>query len=79
MYSGLGANVATTILASVATLFMFTPILFLGYGGTLRRKSKVASDDRDSLPEENDHLLEKSDLPEKHVATSRRIPIAMPF
>lgn len=61
MFSGLGANIAATILAAVATLFgVVAPILFLGYGGALRRKSKVASDDDECLTEENDHMEEES-------------------
>ncbi|GAB7355515.1 hypothetical protein MBLNU459_g6001t2 [Dothideomycetes sp. NU459] len=56
MFSGLGSNWAGTILAGVATVFAFTPILFLRYGARLRQKSKVASDDEDCLTEENDHM-----------------------
>lgn len=56
MFSGLGTNIAASILAAVATLFAFTPILFLRYGGQLRRKSKVANDDEGCLTEENEHL-----------------------
>lgn len=59
MFSGLGTNIAATILASVATLFAFTPILFLRYGVHLRRKSKVANDDKDCLTEENEHMNEQ--------------------
>lgn len=59
MFSGLGANWAGTILAGVATVFAFTPILFLRYGGKLRAKSKVASDDEDCLTEENNHMEEE--------------------
>lgn len=42
MYEGLGANVATSIIAAVATLFAFTPFLFFRYGKKLREKSKYA-------------------------------------
>lgn len=45
MYDGLGSNVASSILAAVATLFAFTPILFLTYGQRLRKKSKFASNE----------------------------------
>ncbi|SMR55103.1 unnamed protein product [Zymoseptoria tritici ST99CH_1A5] len=56
MFSGLGTNIAATILAAVATLFAFTPFLFLKYGATLRKKSKKACNDEDALTEENDHM-----------------------
>lgn len=60
MFSGLGANLAATILAAVATLFgVVAPFLFLGYGGALRRKSKTASGDEDCLAEENEHLKDE--------------------
>lgn len=59
MFSGLGSNWAGTILAGVATVFAFTPILFLRYGGRLRVKSKVASNDEDCLVEENEHMKEE--------------------
>lgn len=60
MFSGLGTNIAATILAAVATLFgVVAPFLFLGYGGALRRKSKVASDDDECLTEENEHMNEE--------------------
>lgn len=42
MFSGLGGNVAGTILAAVATLFCLTPFLFLKYGKTLRERSQFA-------------------------------------
>jgi MFS family permease len=60
MFSGLGANVAASILAGVATLFAFTPFLFLRYGRKLRQKSKVASKDEDCLVEENKHMEDES-------------------
>lgn len=65
MFSGLGANVAASILAAVATVFAFTPILFLKYGQTLRRKSKVAAADEDCLVEENKHMEDESSESEK--------------
>ncbi|PPJ58096.1 hypothetical protein CBER1_05310 [Cercospora berteroae] len=58
MFAGLGTNIAVTILAAVATLFAFTPVLFLKYGRMLRHKSKSALDDQDCLLEENQHLDE---------------------
>lgn len=61
MFTGLGTNVAASILAAIATLFAFTPILFLRYGHVLRKKSKTASDDEDCLTEENEHMNEKAD------------------
>jgi phosphoserine phosphatase len=42
IYEALGANDATTILASIATVFCITPVLFLKYGERLREKSKFA-------------------------------------
>ena len=70
MFSGLGANVAASILAAVATLFAFTPILFLKYGRMLRKKSKVAAEDEDCLVEENKHMQdEKSSEAEKEKKT----------
>ena len=56
MYTGLGSNVATSILAAVATLFAFTPILFLGYGERLRHRSKNAVNNEDALEVENKHM-----------------------
>jgi MFS family permease len=56
MFSGLGSNVAASILAGVATLFAFTPVLFLRYGSSLRQKSKNAAEDEDCLVEENAHM-----------------------
>lgn len=42
MFSALGANVAVSILASVATLFCAAPFLFAYYGRQLREKSQFA-------------------------------------
>ncbi|KAG5803369.1 hypothetical protein H9Q71_012047 [Fusarium xylarioides] len=53
MYTGLGSNVATSILAAVASLFAFTPFLFL------RHRSKFAADDEQALGLENLHMKEK--------------------
>ena len=69
MFSGLGANIAASILAAVATLFAFTPILFLKYGHTLRTKSKVAAADEDCLAEENKHMEDDSSEGEKEKKT----------
>lgn len=60
MYNGLGANIATTILASVSTAFCITPWLFLGYGRSFRHRSKLAQDDDECLVEENKHLEDGS-------------------
>lgn len=65
MFSGLGTNIAASILAAVATAFAFTPILFLRYGKRLRQKSKTALDDEDCLPEENEHMQDADDGGEK--------------
>ncbi|KAG5767263.1 hypothetical protein H9Q72_004713 [Fusarium xylarioides] len=59
MYTGLGSNVATSILAAVASLFAFTPFLFLRYGSRLRHRSKFAADDEQALGLENLHMKEK--------------------
>lgn len=61
MYKGLGNNVATTIFASVASIFCFTPFLFLRYGAALRKKSKWAASGDDVLKDENEHMREGSD------------------
>lgn len=42
MYTGLGSNVASSILASVATVFCICPIIFLKYGKRIREASKFA-------------------------------------
>jgi hypothetical protein len=42
MFSGLGGNVAGSILAAVATLFCATPFVFLRYGKALRERSQFA-------------------------------------
>jgi len=42
MYKSLGTNWATVILASVATLFCVTPILFRIYGARIRQRSEFA-------------------------------------
>jgi uncharacterized membrane protein YuzA (DUF378 family) len=42
MFSGLGGNVAGSILAAVATLFCLTPYVFLRYGRLLRERSQFA-------------------------------------
>ncbi|OJJ32668.1 hypothetical protein ASPWEDRAFT_60982 [Aspergillus wentii DTO 134E9] len=43
MFNGLGANVATSILAIVATLFCAAPPLFICYGERIRSRSKFAN------------------------------------
>ncbi|CVL07697.1 related to multidrug resistant protein [Fusarium mangiferae] len=60
MYTGLGSNVATSILAAVASLFAFTPFLFLRYGSRLRHRSKFAADDEQALEQENLHMKDKN-------------------
>lgn len=42
MYSGLGSNIATSIIAALATLFCVTPYIFLKHGLRLREKSQFA-------------------------------------
>ncbi|KAJ5950779.1 uncharacterized protein N7479_009192 [Penicillium vulpinum] len=42
MYEGLGANVASSILAALATLFCIIPPLFTKYGEQIRARSKFA-------------------------------------
>lgn len=60
MYDGLGNNIATTLLAVVATVFCFTPYLFLRYGSTLRARSKWAASGDDVLEDENKHMQQAS-------------------
>ncbi|KAF4993167.1 hypothetical protein FGRMN_6652 [Fusarium graminum] len=59
MYTGLGSNVATSILAAVASLFAFTPFLFLNYGEKLRHRSKFAVDNEQALEQENAHMKDE--------------------
>ncbi|OQE20000.1 hypothetical protein PENSTE_c014G04418 [Penicillium steckii] len=42
MFSGLGANIAVSVLAGIATLFCVVPPLFLCFGERIRRRSKFA-------------------------------------
>lgn len=56
MYEGLNNNIATTIIAGVATLFCVTPFVFLNYGETLRGKSDWAVKGDDALRDENKHM-----------------------
>lgn len=66
MYNGLGYNIATSVLAAVATLFAITPIIFLRYGNVLRHKSRVAPADEDCMIEENKHMENGSDGDKKN-------------
>jgi len=61
MYTGLGSNVATSILAAVASLFAFTPFLFLSYGQRLRHRSKFAVNNEQALEVENSHMKDAAD------------------
>jgi len=61
MYTGLGSNVATSILAAVASLFAFTPFLFLKYGSRLRHRSKFAVDNDEALFQENSHMKDSAE------------------
>lgn len=69
MFTGLGANIAATILAAAATAFCFTPWLFLRYGGRLRKRSKMAPNDEQCLVDENKHLEDEElqNLPESSI------------
>ena len=42
MYSGLGANVAGSILAALATIFCVTPYVFVSFGERIRQRSQFA-------------------------------------
>lgn len=42
MFNGLGANVAASVLAALATVFCIVPLLFSRYGKSLRARSKFA-------------------------------------
>lgn len=62
MYTGLGANLATTVFAAIATVFAFTPLLFLMHGAELRRKSSWAvTTDADKKDEGDAESSEKND------------------
>ncbi|KAK6209390.1 hypothetical protein LQW54_006243 [Pestalotiopsis sp. IQ-011] len=43
MYTGLGNNVATSVLAAIATVFCAAPFVFSRYGKQIRKRSKFAS------------------------------------
>ena len=55
MYTNLGANIASSILASVATAFCVTPVVFIKYGKRIREASKFA---RYSLGAYHDNQVE---------------------
>jgi hypothetical protein len=55
MYVGLDYNVATSVLAGIATLFCLAPIVFLRYGRAMRRASVFA---RYSLATYEDNKVE---------------------
>ena len=55
MYAGLGSNVASSILATVATVFCICPVVFLKYGKRIREASQFA---RYSLAVYRDNRLE---------------------
>ena len=42
MYRELGVNVAGSVLAAVATLWLVSPFIFMKYGKRLREKGKFA-------------------------------------
>lgn len=54
MYEGLGANYATTILAGVATLFAFTPFIFLGFAPKLKKMSSFVEDGKDGSEKQDE-------------------------
>lgn len=58
MYKGLGNNIATAVWAALATLFCFTPWIFLKYGEELRNRSDWASKGENVLEDENHHMKE---------------------
>lgn len=55
MYVNLGYNVATSILAAVATLFCLAPVVFIKYGKRIRESSSFA---RLSLSTYNENKVE---------------------
>lgn len=59
MFEGLGANVASSILAALATLFCVVPPLLTKYGKQIRARSKFA---RYSLEVYHENSVEKSGL-----------------
>jgi len=42
MFTGLGSNVAGSVIAAVATLFCVMPFVFFRYGKSMREKSRFA-------------------------------------
>lgn len=59
MFDGLGANVASSILAALATLFCVVPPLFIKYGKRIRGRSKFA---RYSLQVYEEIAVDKNDF-----------------
>jgi hypothetical protein len=57
MFDGLGANVASSILAAVATVFCIVPPVFTKYGRRIRARSKFA---RHSLEVHQENGVDKS-------------------
>ena len=55
MYINLGYNIATTILAAIATLFCVAPVIFIKYGKRIRESSTFA---RHSLSTYNENRVE---------------------
>jgi len=56
MYTHLGYNVATSVLAAVATAFCIAPVVFIRHGRKLREASQFA---RLSLETHNQHKVEE--------------------
>lgn len=53
MYEGLNANYATTILAGIATLFAFTPFIFLRFAPKFKKMSSFVEDSDENENEKN--------------------------
>ena len=65
MYTGLSGNVATSIFASIATVFCVTPVVFIRYGRKLRGMSHFAqSDDDNDRKDEETGIEEKGEIKE---------------
>lgn len=55
MYEGLGFNIATSLLAAIATVFCAAPVLFWRYGKSIRERSPFA---KYSLDTYKDNMVE---------------------
>ena len=66
MYMYLGSNIATTVFATIATIFCATPFIFIKFGGQPRRRNRYAYSDWDDRETRTDE--EKIDRQESLVS-----------